>query len=262
MAKTDLKDITFMIPLKIDTVDRVLNLIMVTEFLLDHFDTKIQILETGHFNNKLLSKLLSADIKYSFIEDFDPVYYRTYYINQMVKKCDTPNVAIWDSDVLALPAQITMAVNWLRNDEADFVYPYEFKFLDTSKDVRELYFKTRDFAVLERNRSKMKEMYAPKPVGGAFMARLDKYIKSGIENTRLYGWGVEDGERICRWTNLGYRVKRAEGALFHLTHDRGMNSYFTFEQGEEKKLELTRIFAMNKEEMENEIKTWKDFNQS
>lgn len=256
MDRFDLKDLTFIIPIRLDTIDRIFNLQMVTECLLDNFETNIHILESGAFNNKILNKLLSDKIQYTFVEDLDDIFYRTYFINKMTKACKTPYIAVWDSDVISRPEQIINALDLLRKNEADFVYPYEFKFLDTSKEISELYFKTKDFSVLEKNKGKMKEMYAPLPVGGAFMARTESYIKSGIENTKFYGWGVEDGERIFRWKVLDYKVKRINGPLYHFTHDRGINSINTIEQSEDKKLLLANVANNSKERLLEEVKTW------
>ena len=72
----------------------------------------------------------------------------------------------------------------------------------------------------------MKEMYSPNPVGGAFLANLKTYKKSGLENENFYGWGLEDGERVARWGNLNYKIHRVTGPLFHLSHGRGVNSTF------------------------------------
>ena len=41
--KTDLKNTTFIIPLRIDTGDRLLNVIISTEYLLHNFDTTVMI---------------------------------------------------------------------------------------------------------------------------------------------------------------------------------------------------------------------------
>ena len=69
-------------------------------------------------------------------------------------------------------------------------------------------------------------MYVPDPVGGVFLANLQAYVDSGLENENFYGWGLEDVERYNRWMNLGYRVKRVPGTIFHLNHGRGINSIY------------------------------------
>ncbi|MCS2591310.1 galactosyltransferase-related protein [Bacteroides thetaiotaomicron] len=92
--------------------------------------------------------------------------------------------------------------------EADFVYPYDKLFLDTSIIIRNLYLESEDISLLMNNTKKMKQMYPPKPVGGAFFCNLKAYKESGLENEKFYGWGMEDGERYCRWEKMGYRIKK------------------------------------------------------
>ncbi|UGU15234.1 hypothetical protein LS482_16295 [Sinomicrobium kalidii] len=253
-----LKDITFFIPIKIDTVNRLENLLAVTEFLLKYFDTNINVWEYGCWNNNILSKLLPKEVTYRFVEDYDPIFHRTRYINDMIKRCNTPYISLWDTDIIVSPRQVVEAVDLLKKGEADFVTPYKDKFLDTSFIIRELYLKVRDIDVLEKNIGKMNELYNPDPVGGVFFAGTDAYVSSGMENENFYGWGREDGERVNRWRILGYKHKHVLGPLFHLSHERGENSRFhSPSQNDIKYSELLRIVSMSKEELNNEIKAWK-----
>jgi hypothetical protein len=150
----------------------------------------------------------------------------TRFLNQMTKKVETPFVAVWDTDVIVPVNQVVKAAELLKNGEADFVYPYETYFLDSSSILRKMYFQFRKIEILEQNRKKMKELYLPNPVGGAFLASLKAYKDAGLETESFYGWGLEDGDRYYRWLNLGYKVKRVPGPLFHLSHGRGINSVF------------------------------------
>ena len=257
-TRSDLQDVTFLIPLRVDSIHRLENLLAVIGFLHQHFDTHIHVLEASGYNNHLLPQLLPANVSHTFRQDYDPVFYRTRYINQLVKKASTDIVAVWDSDVLVAKRQMDGAVDLIRSKAADFVIPYNGKFLDTSNIVRELYLQTRSMDVLKDNEMKMKELYGPDPVGGGFFACRDTYLASGLENEGFYGWGKEDGERVNRWSNLGYRLERIEGYMYHLTHDRGRNSRFHSEkQGEIKKAELMRLAMMSGEELKEEIKHWK-----
>ncbi len=255
--KIDLTDVTFLFSQRMESIDRIENLLELVDFFKTHFNTNIHLLETAPFNNHLLEKLLPKEVKYVFEQDFDPIFHRTRYTNKMILTASTPIVSLWDSDVIVKKEQIVSAVNLIRNNEADFSSPYIGKALDTTKIVRELYFQTRDINTLKENEMKMKELYAPDPIGGGFFADREKYIKSGMENEFFYGWGKEDGERVNRWETLGYRFKRVEGYLYHLTHDRGINSQFhSKKQGELKQAELERLALMSKEELKAEIATW------
>lgn len=255
--KTDLKDVTFLFSQRMESVDRIENLLELVDFLMKHFDTNIHLLETAPHNNKLLQRLLPKEVKYTFEEDFDPIFHRTHYTNKMIRSAATAIVSLWDSDVLVTKEQIIAAVNLIRDNKADFSSPYKGKALDTSKIVRELYFQTKDINVLRENDKKMKELYAPDPIGGGFFANRKVYIASGMENEFFYGWGKEDGERVNRWETLGYRFERVEGYMYHLTHDRGINSRFhSKRQGEMKQAELQRLALMSKKELSMEISDW------
>lgn len=240
--KTDLKDVTFLILVRLDSIDRLENILETSLYLSSNFDTNIWVSEYASYNNGLLERLLNKNIRYTFTEDNDPILYRTKFLNQMIQAVDKPFVSVWDTDVIAPIGQIILAVELLRNGEADFVYPYESHFFDTSPILRKLYLQERKIEILVENTNKMKEMYAPNPLGGAFLANLNVYKEAGMENERFYGWGMEDGERVARWGNLGYKIQRVTGPLFHLSHERGINSTFhNNDQGLFKKKEYKSV---------------------
>src|SRR5699024_4336008 len=225
---------------------------------LTHFETSIHLLEATDYNNKVLERLLSSGVNITFVEDNDPIFHRTKYINELVEKSETAYLAIWDTDVIVSPDQLSQSVNLLRNEEADFVYPYKEKFLDTNTILRELYIKSRDLNLLKEHTGKMKELYSPTPVGGGFLAEREAYITSGMENEYFYGWGREDGDRLNRWEILDYAVERIAGPLFHLTHERGENSTFHSEEQSNIKIsELYRLASMSENELMEEINSWR-----
>ena len=257
MKKYNLKDVTFLIQTRLDSIDRLVNLRSTVKYILEHFDTNIHILEADRYNSQLVSTVVPAEVKVTFVKDFDPIYYRTYYINKMLKACSSPIISIWETDIIVPPLQITQSVDLLRSNEADFVSPYEKRALDTSTIIRDLFLFSEDWQVLEKHQHKMKEMYAPNPVGGAFFANRVAYVESGMDNLNIYGWGIEDGERVTRWKILGYRFNRTQGNLYHLTHSRGINSnFYTNEDRNLKLKELHRISNMKEEELKEEVSRW------
>ena len=207
-------------------MERLENVLCVTRFLLRELDTQVLLWECASYSNGVLKRLLPRDgnLHYEFHEDRDPVLHRTRWLNRMYRAAQTPWVATWDVDVIAEPRQIVASVEALRNGECDFVYPYRKYFLEASPILRELFLRRTDFRILRRNRQKMKRLYFPDPVGGAFFFRKAAYEEAGYENEEYYNWGMEDGERYTRWKKMGYRVKRIDAPLYHLTHPRGLNS--------------------------------------
>ena len=221
-----LSDLSIVFPVRLDSIERLENTLAATHFLVQNLQTNICVSEYSTYNNGILEKLLDKNIRYTFTEDHDPILHRTRFLNQMTQSIETLNVAVWDTDVIAPINQIIRSMEMLRNGEAEFVYPYEDHFLDTSPIIRRLFLETMNIDLLEQSVKKMKEMYYPNPVGGAFLANRQAYVASGLENENFYGWGLEDGERYYRWLKLGYKVKRIPGPLFHLSHGRGINSTF------------------------------------
>lgn len=256
--KENLKDLTFIIPVRIDSIVRLENLKLVTDYLFDSFQTNIFVLEASPYKTEIMNNSLNKNIDVKWIEDFDPVFHRTHWINFMVGNCITKYIAVWDADVIIPKEQIISSIKLLKDNTADFVSPYKDKFLETSEIIREGFIKNRDINFLKENSPKMKHLYLPEPVGGAFLAKTEEYKKSGLENTNFYGWGVEDAERIVRWTIQGYKYTKIDGELFHLTHSRGKNSMFHADnQLVIKNKELNRIYNMSKEELIHEISSWR-----
>ena len=106
----DLLDMTFIVPVRIDSVVRLENLIMSVEFLVSHYQTHIHILEAARYSNQLIRRLLpDPSVEYCFQQDKDPVFHRTRWLNQMLLKVKTPLVCVWDADVLMNPIRYVPA---------------------------------------------------------------------------------------------------------------------------------------------------------
>ncbi|MDL2277239.1 hypothetical protein LJC57_01480, partial [Parabacteroides sp. OttesenSCG-928-G07] len=216
------------IPIRLDSIIRLENVLLTIDNLLSNFETNIFLLEAAPYCNNLLKNMFrKGEINYTFIEDNDPVFYKTKYLNIMARQVSTKNVGIWDADVIINPVQIVEAVSLLRENMFDIVYPYDGAFLDTSEILRAYYLIHKDIHFLMKNREKMKSLYSIKNVigalGGGILAKTEKYISAGGENELFYGWGLEDGERHHRWSGFGYKIHRINGPMFHLTHPRDLN---------------------------------------
>lgn len=229
MHKFDLLDVSFLFPIRLDSILRLENLIASIGYISRNFNTSIKVLHADSYDNGFIRKLLPSNVEYNFIEDFDDVFYRTKYINTMVKEVNSPIVGVWDADVIVPSKQIIESIESLRNGY-DVSYPYDGHFYDTSRTIRELYIDTKNIHILSKNIGKMQLIYGSDMKGGAFFANRKKYLFSGLENENFYGWGPEDFERYIRWENLGYKIKRVNGNLYHLTHSRGQNSTFRSQQ--------------------------------
>ena len=106
-TKIDLWDVTFNIILRLDSIERLENIIASITFLNRHFNTNVTVWECSYRDNGFLKKLLdNARVSYVFKQDDDPILFRTHYLNQMIQETTTPIVSIWDTDVIAPVNQI------------------------------------------------------------------------------------------------------------------------------------------------------------
>lgn len=143
--RIDLTDTTFIIPVRIDSMIRLENLLMSVDSIVRYFRTRILIMEASSYQNEIIPSLIKDDtVKYTFLVDKDPVFYKTKYLNILAKQVDTPLVCIWDADVILDHLQILDAVKQLRTRTSDVAYPYDGNFLDTSDILREHYWLHRD----------------------------------------------------------------------------------------------------------------------
>ena len=214
--RIDLTDTTFIIPVRIDSMIRLENLLMSVESIVRHFQTRISILEASSYPNEIIPSLIKDDaVEYTFLMDKAPVFYKTKYLNILVRQVDTSLVCIWDADVILDHVQIVDAVEKLRSDAYDIAYPYN---------------------------------------GGAVFAQTEQYRRAGMENEAFYGWGLEDGERHYRWLEFGYRIYRSDGCLFHLSHPRDQNGMFRSRMHSEKAVhDMNEVVNYSKGELRKEF---------
>ncbi|MDR0796489.1 MAG: hypothetical protein LBE79_10670 [Tannerella sp.] len=223
--KTELRDLTVIIPVRLDSVERLENLILSVQSLLKYFNTHIMVLEAASYPNGIIQKMLGNKIEYLFLEDRDSVFYKTKYLNIMTRKVCTPLIGIWDADVILPKKQIMDSVEKLRQG-FDVAYPFDGRCYDTSFVIRELYFQNKRIDFLTKNKEKMSLIYGDTVVGGAVFVNRDAYVKAGMMNEKFYGWGPEDFELHERLKILDLTIHRSKGPMFHLTHSRGSNSFF------------------------------------
>ena len=223
----NLHDITFLTLVRLDSIMRLENLLLKTQYMQERFNCKIIILEADSYNRGIIEKLC-LNVDYIFVEDKDNIFHTTKYINMMAERVKTPFLAISGADIIIPPLQVVDAVEALRSGSYQFSYPYDGRVLETSEIFRDRFAEMYDCQYLQRNANKMTLLKNSASIkGGAIFANKQVFIEAGMENERFYGWGAEDDELYYRWQNLGYKIYRSKGVIFHLTHPRGDNSGYT-----------------------------------
>lgn len=225
ICTTDLSDVTFLVPLRIDSPERKENINALIKYTFQKFKTKLIVLEADSIR-KFYPEYQNKSLHYKYIIDNNEVFHRTKWINQLISMAKTTYVAIWDSDAISPSQQILNAVKSLRSGLCVMAFPYDGRFYSCDKMSSDLFKKYTDIEILTKHLNVMRLMHGYHSVGGAFIVDKVNYLKAGGENENIYGWGPEDTERVKRMEVLGLPVSFSPGVLFHLYHPKGKNSWF------------------------------------
>ena len=235
--KLNLKDTTFIIPIRIESADRMRNAITSIIFLLENFDTTV-IVKEGDSEPTFALQVL-PQIKGYFGDEFDSLnlkvlfektdsteFHRTRYLNEMLQMVETPVVVNYDCDII-LPIQTYItAQQAIVEGTSDVVYPYgfgNFAKMVTVNDriVSEFLSEGFNYGLLEKN-SKLNNAR----FGFCQFFNTEVYKNNGMENEDFIAYAPEDEERAFRFNQLGFNVDRVENFVYHLEHARTPNSWY------------------------------------
>lgn len=235
----DLKNCTFIIPIRIESEDRMRNVVTVLAYLLKNFDTKVILKEVdveSVFEDQVLPQIEDFlgdninNLTHVFEKSDDPVFYRMKILNEMIDMADTKVIANYDCDVLFKKETYVESVKMIM-DGFDLVYPYGFGnyqkqvFIDDD-GVSEFINEDFDFEVLDKKSRMYDAQY-----GHVQFVNRKSYILAGMENENFRGSSPEDKERFYRFDKMGYSVGRIDDIVYHLEHSRGSNSWPNSVQG-------------------------------
>lgn len=247
--------VAFVIPVRIDSSERKENLDVVLDQLSKRKRSKIIVLEADS-DSKYRVPENYPNVTYRFVKDDNPIFYRTKYLNELLREADTLIVGIWDTDVIVPNDQIDCSIADIRNGKAVMSFPYNGHFNMCSMEDS---FVFRDSRLIVFLKEKEHSACFIHSVGGAFLVHKDLYLEAGGENEHFYGWGMEDMERVKRMEILGLPVSRISGALYHLFHYRYENSrFYSLRLEEESRKEFLKVCSMCKDQLKHYIQTWKD----
>ena len=229
----DLSKATFIIPLRIESADRMRNIITLLCFLLGNFDTNVIVKEVDSepvFEKNVLPQIkefIGNDINlvHIFEKSDDPVFYRMHILNEMLAMSKTDVVINYDCDVLMPVKTYVNAYESILNGTYDVVYPYgngsfQKQVHVTDEIVSDFLNNDFDLSILDKS-----SQVSTSDFGWVQFFNRSVYIEGGMENENFRGSSPEDKERFFRFTTLGYKVGRIDNWIYHLEHSRGANSW-------------------------------------
>lgn len=244
----DLSSITLMMPIKVESLDRLYNIKSVLGYLNHHFKTNIKIIEVYTHEPSLdfIDTYTNLSIDYNTIRiGNDDPFHKTKYLNTMLYSTTTELVAVYDCDILLPVSSFSDITSSLLRDEFDFIYPFKF-----GKGQKQLFYsnwythpnkeivyqamlrflETFDLKYLDNdlNFIRIHDSY----YGHSVFGKTSTYKQAFGENEHFISYGPEDEERAYRFGRLGYRLKWWDDYVYHIEHQRTadssiINPYFT-----------------------------------
>ena len=227
-------DLTFLIPTRIETEDRLRNIISSVSYLLRHVPAKVIVKEVSG-RNTFLHRALPEIRKYAdtdnlihiYEENNDPLFCKSKVLNDLIVASDTSIVANYDADCILPKESYRKAYEMILHQEADVVYPYgcgiyQWK-AEFNMEIYDEFVKSWDgTSVLDK-----KKTLSNSTIGWTQFIRRENYINSYMMNENFVSWGCEDDEFYFRMSTLGNRIGRLNNYVYHLEHGRTYNSWFS-----------------------------------
>lgn len=228
MTKINLRDTTFIIPVSIESSDRLRNLHCSITYLTHHFDTNIIIAEQAKAPmifmalEKLETEKNIETLFYqvpSYQKSF--TFHRTFLLNEMLSKVKTKVTVNYDVDVI-LPIESYVKAQEMCLNGFDLVYPYQDS-LD-GQVMAEMDYKCFIDFLDNPSVDLLKGSPWSAKYGFCQFFNTESYKSGYMENENFVSYGPEDVERYERWIKLGYNVGRVDDKVYHIEHSRTENS--------------------------------------
>jgi len=226
-------DLTFLIPTRIETEDRLRNIISSVSYLLKHVPAKVLVKEVSHhqtFKFRALPEIKNyvdiSNLNYIFEENHEPLFCKSKVLNDLIVASNTKVVANYDADCILPISSYYQAYEAIIGDQADVIYPYGCGIYqwraEYNPDIYEEFVNTLDTSILDK-----RKILSNSTIGWTQFVNRQKYIDSFMMNENFVSWGCEDDELYYRMSVLGNRIGRIDNYVYHLEHSRTHNSWFS-----------------------------------
>lgn len=213
-----LKDFSFLIPVIIDSDDRLDNIYTIVRYLQKHFITNISILEYGKIPKINKEKFIDK-IDLTFVRGEKSIFNHAACNNKLILPAKTPFFAIYDADVIMPVRQILEAAKMLRSNQTSLVCPYDGTVISVDKLAATIFSRLLDTNFLEENKEKFIVSSRGSFEGCTMLNRTD-FLKLEIDNKKIFSREPEDIFRYLHLKILGYKTLRIKGSIYHMYHQR------------------------------------------
>lgn len=232
-------DLTFLIPVKLESSDRVKNLITVLTYLIRNYDARILVREFDKKSkfNELVSpqlveifKKIPDNLEFSYEVQDKNYFHKTKILNDLLEMSTTSVVCNYDTDVILPITSVNRAYQMIISGKSDAVYPYGVgayqKAVNYNEDLYEKFVSSEMNDIDIKNIQKYSST-GSSTIGWCQFIRRENYINSFMMNEEFAAWGPEDCELFYRLNILGNKVDRINDYVYHLEHSRTADSWFS-----------------------------------
>jgi predicted glycosyltransferase involved in capsule biosynthesis len=229
-----MNDLTFLLPCRIETEDRLRNVITSVTYLLRHFaQSKVIVKEVdthSHFKFRALPVINkyvdTSNLTHIYEESDEKFFHKTRILNDLLVASDTEIVYNHDVDVVLPLGSYLSAYSQIKTGQCDAVYPFGCGVYQWAVNYDESVFyqfldSNFDYDVLESHKFRVASS-----IGWGQMIKRQVEIDIGMWNENFISWGAEDCEFYFRLNSFGYKVGRVIDDIYHFEHGRTFNSHY------------------------------------
>lgn len=234
-----MKDLTFLLPCRIETDDRLRNVITSTSYILKNFpEAKVLIKEVdtqSNFQEYVLPQIKKyvgdiGQLKHIFEQSEEKFFHKTRILNDLLIVSDTPILYNHDVDVVLPLDSVKLAYHSIKNEGSDAVYPfgcgiYQWA-VNYSEELMNKFLSSHDGTNFDFDVIQSSCVRIPSSIGWGQMITKSCEVSAGLWNEEFISWGAEDCEFYYRLNLFGFKVGRVIDDIYHFEHGRTFNSHY------------------------------------
>ncbi len=263
--KLKLEDCSIVIPVRIDTSDRLHNLKIVLNYFNDFF-TDFELIVIEHDKEPKLKELIESfkdkDKIFKYINrQTDGSFHKTFNFNLGISVTSGKYIAAYDCDSIFNPLAIFNAFKRLKDSHTNFIFPYNRYMVQIKRHVFNGIDRLEpdfisDIPIVTtgvlKDTSDYEVLYGSHDyecTGGALFFNKVAFFMNGGYNPNIISYGCEDNEIELRVKRLGNIIERLDSFnCYHLEHGRSVDSHYNnFFPNNER--EYTKIKDLPKDEL-------------
>jgi hypothetical protein len=231
-----MKNLTFLMPCRIESNDRLRNIITSISYLLYNFpESKIIVYESDKqsiYSQNVLPNIKNIfgkepiNLRHIFNCDENSFFHKTKVLNNLLLEANTDIVYNYDVDIVFPVSSYHKAYDMITTQNYDAVYTYGVGayqlHVNHSDELLEKFIQSNFNLEILNDSCRL----GTSVMGWGQMIRKQSEIDSYFWNENFMSWGPEDCEFLYRIQVMGLKVGRVNNYGYHFEHARTFNSHY------------------------------------